>query len=124
MPPTDIEAKIRFQADADFNQRIVKAALRREPAIDFQTAHAAGILGLPDPEVLQTAAHDGRVIVSHDQTTMPTHFGQFISAATSPGLIITPQHMPIAAVVEELILIWMAETPEQWVNRIRYLSTR
>lgn len=38
--------KIRFQADADLNQIIVKATLRREPGIDFQTAHAAGLEGL------------------------------------------------------------------------------
>lgn len=122
--PTDVEEKIRFQADADFNQRIVKATLRCEPTIDFQTAHVAGILGLPDTEVLQAAASDRRVVVSHDQTTMPTYFGQFISTGTSPGLIIVPQHLSIAIVVEALILIWMVETHEQWVNRICYLPSR
>jgi hypothetical protein len=40
---------VRFQADADLNHIIVKATLRREPRIDFQTAHAAGLLGLRDP---------------------------------------------------------------------------
>jgi hypothetical protein len=30
--------KVRFQADADLNEILIKAALRREPAIDFQTA--------------------------------------------------------------------------------------
>ena len=30
--------KIRFQADADLNQVIVKAVQRREPSIVFQTA--------------------------------------------------------------------------------------
>jgi len=33
--------KVRFLADADFNQIIVKAILRREPAIDFLTVQAA-----------------------------------------------------------------------------------
>ena len=32
---------IRFQADADLNQIIVLATIRREPAIDFETAVAA-----------------------------------------------------------------------------------
>ena len=45
-----------FQADADLNHIIVKATLRREPSIDFQTAHAAGLVGVPDPEVLALAA--------------------------------------------------------------------
>ena len=42
---------VRFQADADLNHIIVKAMLRREPSIDFQTAHTAGLVGLRDPEV-------------------------------------------------------------------------
>ena len=70
--------KIRFQADADFNQIIVKATLRLEPGIDFQTAHAANLAGMDDPDVLKLAAAEGRLLVSHDHKTMPTHFGQFI----------------------------------------------
>ena len=38
--------KVRFQADADFNQNIVRAIRRRAPAIDFQTAHDARLHGV------------------------------------------------------------------------------
>lgn len=48
--------KIRFQADADLNQIILLATIRREPAIDFQTAIAAGLARLKDREVLAMAA--------------------------------------------------------------------
>jgi len=41
---------VRFQADADLNQIIVSAVLRREPAIDFRTATAARLAGLEDLE--------------------------------------------------------------------------
>jgi hypothetical protein len=34
---------IRFQADADLNQIIVSAVVRRAPAIDFRTATTAGL---------------------------------------------------------------------------------
>jgi hypothetical protein len=67
--------RIRFQADADLNQIIVKATLRLEPSIDFQTAQAAGLAGLDDPDVLKLAAEQGRILVSHDRKTMPAHFG-------------------------------------------------
>lgn len=40
--------KIRFQADADLNQIIVKATLRLEPGIDFQTATGAGLAKLTE----------------------------------------------------------------------------
>ena len=63
--------KVRFQADADFNHIIRRALLRREPAVDFQTAHAADLAGLEDPDVLAIAARDDRLLVSHDVKTMP-----------------------------------------------------
>jgi len=66
--------KARFQADADFSHRIVSAVRRREPAIDFQSANVLNLRGLDDPEVLALAAQEGRVLVSHDLTTMPDHF--------------------------------------------------
>jgi hypothetical protein len=61
----------RFQADADLNQIIVSAVVRRVPTIDFKTATATGLAGLEDLEVLAAAARDGRLLVTHDQATMP-----------------------------------------------------
>ena len=113
--------KVRFQADADLNHVIVLAVLRREPAVDFQTALAARLAGLLDPDVLALAARDGRILVSHDYTTMPDHFARFIATQTSPGILIVPQHLPAAIVADELLLIWQASEAEEWVNRICYL---
>ncbi len=108
----------RFQADADFNQRIVAATVRREPAIDFRTADEAGFRGLLDPEILARTAADGRVLVSHDRKTMPHHFGGFLSRASSPGVLIFPQYLPIGVVVEELVLIWAATDASEWSDRL------
>jgi predicted nuclease of predicted toxin-antitoxin system len=70
--------KVRFQADADFNEIIVKALLRREPTIDFQTATQLDPEGVDDLEVLKLAADAGRILVTHDRKTIPTHFPTFI----------------------------------------------
>ena len=113
--------KVRFQADADLNQAILQGTTRREPTIDFQTAQGADLSGLNDPEVLGIASSEARVLVTHDQKTMPTHFGEFITAHTSPGVLIIPQHVPVSSAIEELILIWSATEAEEWVNRICYL---
>ena len=112
---------IRFQADADLNQIIVSVVLRRVPAIDFRTATTAGLAGLKDHEVLALAARDGRILVSHDQATMPRHFGEFIRSHRSPGLIVVPQHLPLGEVVDDLILIWTATQAEEWTDRIAFL---
>jgi hypothetical protein len=61
----------RFQADADFNYKIVVGLRRRELAIDIIDAHEGGVVGAPDPEVLTIAADAGRILISHDRKTMP-----------------------------------------------------
>ena len=113
--------KIRFQADADLNQIILLATVRREPSIDFQTAEAAGLVRRRDSAVLTMAAREGRMLVTHDQKTMPRHFAEFITTETSPGLLVVPQHLAVAAVTEDLLLIWFSTEAEEWINRISFL---
>ena len=45
--------RIRYQADADFNQKIVTATIRLEPSVDFRTANAASLADKDDLEVLE-----------------------------------------------------------------------
>lgn len=110
--------KVRFQADADFNQNIVRAVRRREPRLDCQTGHEARLHGLDDIAVLAQAAREGRLLVSHDRRTMPRHFAAFTATTTSAGVLLVSQYLPIAPVVEDLLLIWEASEAEEWVNRL------
>jgi len=109
--------KVRFQADADFNQNIVRALRRRDPAIDFQTAHDACLHGVDDDRVLAWAAEEGRLVVSHDYRTMPRHFATFVTTRTSAGVIMVSQALPLSDVVADLLLIWEASEAEEWINR-------
>lgn len=83
--------RVRFQADADLDQAIVTATIRREPGVDFQTSSTANLAGLTDPQVLGIAAREGRILVSHDHRTMPHHFSEFIMTQVSSGLLIVPR---------------------------------
>ena len=103
------------------NQIILHAVVRRAPAVDFHIAAAAGLEDLCDPEVLALAARDGRVLVTHDQKTMPRHFAAFVATTTSPGVLIIPQRLPIATAVEDILLIWSVMDAEEWSNTIRFL---
>jgi hypothetical protein len=113
--------KIRFQADADFNQQIVRALLRRQPTIDFQTADEGQIRDLNDLDVLTAAASEGRIVVTHDRSTMPVHFANFMARKDSPGVFILSQDLPLNVAVEELITIWEASEAEEWINTIQFL---
>jgi hypothetical protein len=87
----------RFQADADFNRKIVLGLRRREPSIDFLSAHDGGVVGVPDSDVLRIAAESGRILVSHDRNTMPAHFADFLELQSSPGVIIVSQDLDLGS---------------------------
>jgi Domain of unknown function (DUF5615) len=117
--------KVRFLADADLNKTIVSGVLRREPSIDFLTAHGAGLRRMKDPEVLALAAGQQRVLVSHDVGTMPSHFHEFTEAGKhSAGVFLVPQSLDVRTAIEELLLIWLASEASEWENRLEWLPLR
>jgi hypothetical protein len=114
--------KIKFQADNDFNGRIIRTVQQLAPNIDFRTAPAAGFhLGTPDERILEVAAQEGRLLVSHDRKTMPTHFANFIASQSSPGVFIVSRKLTIARAAEWLILYWAASDAEEHINMLTYI---
>ena len=113
--------RIRFQADADLRVPIVKGLKRCEPTVDFATAHEAGLTGLDDHVVLALAASNGRVLVSHDVSTMPEEFSRFIQQQTSAGVILISQDLSYREAIEGLLRIWSNTEAEDWHNVLSFL---
>jgi hypothetical protein len=114
--------KVKYLADADLNKAIVNGVLRREPSVDFQSAHAAGLRGMKDDQVLALAAENQRVLVSHDVGTMPAHFRAFMDAGNhSAGVLLIPQSLDIGSAIDELVLIWLISEATEWADRLEWL---
>ena len=52
---------IKFLADENLNNQIVRGVLRQNPDIDIVRVQDVGLKGADDPDVLSWAAQDGRV---------------------------------------------------------------
>jgi hypothetical protein len=86
--------KIRFQADNDLHEDILRATKRLQPAIDFQRAPELNLYtGIKDPEVIRLCAKENRLLVTHDCHTMPGHFIEFIKNQDSPGIFIISRRL-------------------------------
>ena len=115
---------IRFLADADLNRAIVIGVLEREPALDFITGTEADLESRSDPDVLEFAADQGRILVSHDTSTMPVHFSARLRAGrTSPGIFLARQRASVGQIVDALLLVWSASSPLEWADQIHYLPS-
>lgn len=115
---------IRFLADADLNQAIVIGARDWEPTLDFLTATEADLQGKGDPEVLELAASQDRILISHDTSTMPVHFfDRLRSGRKNPGVFLVRQRASVGQVVEAILLVWSASVPGEWAGQIHYLPS-
>ena len=113
--------RVRFQADADLDGRVLRGLRRAVPEIDIRTAAEAELEGLGDPDVLRISAASGRILVSQDRRTMPVHFARYVTAAQSPGVNLQREWIRIATVIDELILIWSASEAEEWMGRLVWI---
>ena len=52
---------------------------------------------------------------------MPGHFRRFAADATSPGVILLREGVPISTAVDELVLIWSASEADEWINRLAWI---
>jgi hypothetical protein len=56
--------------------------------------------------------------VSHDVTTMPDHFREYIRHNDSPGIVLVPQELNIGKAIESILLISEACVEHDLGNRV------
>ena len=66
------EPVIRLLADQNFNGHILGGLARQEPALDVLHVRDVGLDEAPDPTILEWAAENDRVLLTHDRRTIPT----------------------------------------------------
>ncbi|HEX8396464.1 MAG TPA: DUF5615 family PIN-like protein [Pyrinomonadaceae bacterium] len=116
---------IRFLTDEDFNRRILRGLKRRLPSLDVVRVQDVGLMMQPDSEVLEWAANENRIILTHDVTTMSKHaFDRVEQGLKMPGVIEISQDTPIGEAIEELILIAECSLENEWLNQVIYLPIK
>jgi predicted nuclease of predicted toxin-antitoxin system len=61
---------LRFAADENFNYNIVRGLLRRKSDLDIIPIQDVGLSGKDDATVLEWAAQENRILLTHDVTTI------------------------------------------------------
>ncbi len=112
----------RFLADEDLRHGIVLAARRRQPLMNILTVQEADLRASSDDVVLEFAASQGWLVLSHDVNTMRFAAERRMEVGVlMSGLFLIPQSRSTHAIAECLSTIWSASTLEEWQNRIVYL---
>lgn len=113
---------IRFLADEDLNWAIYDGLRRRLPELDIVRVQDTGLRTFRDQLVLEFAASEDRIVLSHDVSSMEGHAIERLRAGkTMPGLFLIHQDFPIGLAIDEIALIALCSKEAEWRNIIRFL---
>ena len=113
---------MKFLADENFDNRIVRGLRRRLPDIDILRVQDLEIAGADDTTVLTWAMESQRILLTHDARTIPVHMYEMLAAGKSvAGVLIVGDALPIGPVIDDIVVIIEYSTIEDWRNQIQRL---
>jgi hypothetical protein len=71
---------VRFLADEDLDVAIIRGLRSREPSIDIVDVKSAGLKKTKDSALLEMAAEQGPILITHDRNTMTGLFWERLAA--------------------------------------------
>jgi len=116
---------VKFLADENFRGALVRGLLRRRPTLDLLRVPDVGLSGADDPDILDWAARDGRVVLTHDAATLIGIAYQRLAAGLAmSGIIEVRQEAAAGQVIDDLLLIADASHEGEWEGQVLYLPLR
>ena len=116
---------MRWLADENLNKDIVRGLLRRKPDLDIVRVQDAGLSGMDDPSLLAWAAAQDRVLITHDVSTMTAYAYRRVACGEHmPGVFEVSRSIPIAAAIDNILLLSECSIDGEWEGQVRYLPLR
>src|SRR5262245_29010068 len=113
---------LRLLTDEDVHGDIIAGLRRRQPALDLVRAQDVGLRHTPDPDILEWASRQGRVVVSVDKKTLAAAAWDRVARGfPMPGVAILRTVLTIGQAINELELIAIVGNPEDLKNQVIYL---
>ena len=109
-------------ADENFNNTIVRGLLRLKPSLDIVRIQDVGLSSADDPTVLEWAAQENRILLTHDVATITKYAYERISSRRyMPGVIEVTRAVPLSIAINDILLIAETCKNRELENQIIYL---
>lgn len=102
--------------DENTSHHILRGLRLARPELNIVTVQQLGLTGADDDVVLSRAHADGRILVTHDRTTIPACVASRMRAATGvPGVIIVRlEQVSTRSAIDALVFVIDAAEPSDW----------
>ena len=116
---------LKLLLDENFNNDVLRGLLRLKPDADVVRVQDVGLMGADDPTILEYAAREGRVLLTHDVETM-THFAyeRVRAGLPMPGVFEVKRKLSLGLVIENVLILIACSVEGEWEGQVRYLPLR
>jgi hypothetical protein len=112
---------MKFLAVENLNGDILRGFLRRCPDADVVRVQDLEIASAEDPDVLEWANAQLRVLLTHDVNTLVGYFYDRLQRGlNSPGVFFISNQLPTRQVIDDLELLYRFGDPEEVRNRATF----
>lgn len=113
---------LRLLADENFNNAIVRGVWRRKPDADLVRVQDVGLSSEDDSTLLAWAANAGRVLLTHDVTTITKYaYERVVAGQPMPGVVEVSRAVPIGLAIDNIVFLIECSTEGDWEGQILYL---
>lgn len=113
---------LRLLSDENFNGDMVRGLFLRQANIDLLRVQDVGLRELDDPTILDLAASNERILITHDCATLPDFaYERIIRGEKMAGLFVINDRMPIRRAIDELLLLIDYSEQAEWKGTVLYL---
>lgn len=110
---------MRFLCDENFNRIIIRGLLLRLPDLDLIQVQEVGLRTVDDPAILEWAAQNDRILLTHDQATMPDFaYNRVTQNAAMAGVFVVQARMTVRQAIDELVLLATCSKQDEWQNMV------
>ena len=116
---------LRFAADENFKTAILRGLFRHRADLDIVRVQDVGLSETDDNVILEWAAKENRILLTHDVTTVTDFAYQRVRDGKSmPGVFEIGRHVTVAQAIEDILLIAESSYDGEWEGQVRYLPLR
>ncbi len=109
-------------ADESLNNKLVRGVQRLHRQLDIVRVQDAGLRGADDPTVLEWAAAENRVLLTHDVATMVRFaYARVQAGLPMPGMFEIGTGVALAVAIQEILLLVECSIDGEWEGQVRYL---
>lgn len=117
---------MKWLADENFRNAIIRGILRQAPAFDIpRVQDIPEIAGRDDLAILTFATAEGRILVTHDISTMIPAMREHtrLTSRCAP-VVFVPDSLPVGSVVQDILLLEDCAIDADWAAGVLYLPLR